>query len=111
MAQFRLQFSASANFLTTSPQVDLIINGQLVQTLNISARTGIDDDDFDFDLSFEGAYPSSVSFRFNDGVDEGPRDVTISNVTVNSHNAHLTAFVVRQAQEVEASVTNALEQE
>ena len=111
MGQYQLTFDASAIFTSVTPQLDVIINGQVVSSLSISAQLGNNVDSFVLDLEYDGGLPPYVSFRFNDGSSESGRSVSISNITVNGQGANLLPFILQNSETKEVSVTNALEKQ
>lgn len=82
MGTFILNIDASSVYTTDAPVLEILIGGVVVSSLIIDSSFT------DSTLSFEftGNYPSSLSFRFNDGSVEGGRSINLNSVTLNGQN-------------------------
>lgn len=96
MNRFFVTLEASAVFSLDTPTIEVLIGGVVVSSASVTAHTGVGTSIFSFELDFTGNYPSSLSFRFNDGLSEPGRSVTIHNASVNGYNitSDLTATVL-----------------
>ncbi|MCB9989688.1 MAG: type I secretion C-terminal target domain-containing protein [Rhodospirillales bacterium] len=101
MAYFHLSIEASALYSIDSPTLEVLVGGVVVSSAVITAQTGVGSDVLLFELEFSGSYPSSLSFRFNDGSAEGGRSITLETVRVNGqavNGSDLTATLLAQSQ-------------
>jgi len=88
MSTFILTIDANSVYVTDAPVLEILVDGVVVSSLTIDASYNTSSYSFDF----TGAYPSSLSFRFNDGSAEGGRSININNVGLNGKNinAHVS---------------------
>ncbi|MBI4030757.1 MAG: hypothetical protein HY370_03710, partial [Proteobacteria bacterium] len=100
MNRFFVTLEASAVFSLDTPTIEVLIGGVVVSSASVTAHTGVGTNIFSFELDFTGNYPSSLSFRFNDGLSEGGRSITIHNAYANGYNitSDLTATVFSMMQ-------------
>lgn len=83
MDKFLLTVEVSSIYVLNSPTLEILVGGAVVSFATVSAHTGAGSDILSFSLDMSGSYPSSLSFRFNDGFAESGRSVTIEAVHVN----------------------------
>lgn len=108
MNKFHLSIAASAVYTLNAPTLEALVDGAVVSSVTISAHTGAGADLFDFILDYIGDYPSSLSFRFNDGYGE-PRSLSLERVSINGHDvaaADLSAIILTQGQNAALALAN-----
>ncbi|MCM2343329.1 MAG: type I secretion C-terminal target domain-containing protein [Alphaproteobacteria bacterium] len=82
MAFFHFEIDASATYSLTAPTLEVLVDGVVVSSAQISEHTGTGLDYLRFELEYSGAYPSTLQFRFNDG-GEGGRNIAVNAVRIN----------------------------
>lgn len=101
MSRFFVTLEVSATFSITAPTLEVLVDGVVQSSVSVTAQTGLGTNIFNFDFDFSGSYPSSLSFRFNDGSGEVGRTVTIENSYVNGQlvdNSYLSMLVLMNTQ-------------
>ncbi|QQG36423.1 MAG: type I secretion C-terminal target domain-containing protein [Micavibrio aeruginosavorus] len=82
MAFFHFEIDASATYSLTAPTLEVLVDGIVVSSAQITEHTGSGLDYLRFELEYSGTYPGTLQFRFNDG-GEGGRNIVIDAVRVN----------------------------
>lgn len=94
MGTFLLTIDAGSTYVVDAPVLEVLVGGVVVSSLTIDS--GYTPSTLSFD--FAGTYPSSLSFRFNDGSAEGGRSITLNSVILNGQNinANLSLLSLNQ---------------
>ncbi|WP_435640671.1 beta strand repeat-containing protein [Micavibrio aeruginosavorus] len=98
MSTFTMQIVASASFSADAPTLEVLVDGLVVGSTQITSGAN---GDYFFTLDFDGDYPSSLQFRFNDASGEGGRSINIASVRINGtsvDNGYITLLTLLQAQ-------------
>lgn len=82
MGTFFLTIDANSVYVTDAPVLEILVGGVVVSSLTIDSSYAT----ASYSFEFSGTYPSSLSFRFNDGSIEGGRSVTLNSVNLNGEN-------------------------
>lgn len=82
MGSFFINIDASSVYSADAPILELLVDGVVVSSLTID--TGFASSLLNFD--FDGDFPSSLSFRFQDASSEVGRSITINAVSINGQN-------------------------
>lgn len=110
MSRFFLRLEASAVFSIDTPMLEVLVDGFVVSSVLITAQTGSGSSLFNFAFDYSGNFPSSVSFRFNDGLSEPGRSITIESVRINGTaidtSNDLTAIILMQSQTSDVVIVN-----
>ena len=103
MGSFDLYLDASSSFGTDAPTLEILVDGQVVSSLSITAGFG----PVTLTFGYAGNYPSSVSFRFHDTSLETGRSVTLNEVRINNtpvQNSSLSLLAIQQGQTSQLNV-------
>lgn len=79
MSSFLLYINASSTYTTDAPILEVLVDGLVVSTLTIDSGYL----PYSFSLDYAGSFPSSLEFRFDDGLSEPSRNVSITSVFIN----------------------------
>ncbi len=82
MSNFIFTLNTTSVFTSDAPLLELLVDGVVVSSITLEAGTQTSH----VSLPFSGLYPSSISVRFNDGLSEGGRSVTLNSVSINGTN-------------------------
>lgn len=89
--------TASSVYSVDIPTLEILVGGVVVSSSLITSPSA----QYVFTLDFTGTYPSSLQFRFNDGLAEGGRSIALEEVLINGQTvdpADLTATILSQSQ-------------
>lgn len=89
MAFFHFEIDASATYSLTAPTLEVLVDGVVVSSAQITEHTGSGLDYLRFELEYSGTYPGTLQFRFNDG-GEGGRNIAIDSVRINGWQVDTT---------------------
>lgn len=107
MDKFLLTIEVSSVYVFNSPTLEILVGGVVVSSATVNAHTGVGSDLLSFSLDMSGSYPSSLSFRFNDGFAEGGRSVTIESVQVNGQavdSVYISMLTLAQSESASINV-------
>lgn len=107
MAHFHFEIDASATYSITAPTLEILVNGVVMSSLQISQHTGSGYDYLRYELEYSGAYPTTLQFRFNDGA-EGGRSIQIDAVRVNGWAVDTTYITMLNLNNGQTSSVNTL---
>ncbi len=107
MAHFHFEIDASATYGTTAPTLEILVNGVVTSSFQISQHTGSGFDYLRYELEYSGAYPTTLQFRFNDGA-EGGRSIQIDAVRVNGWTVDTTYITMLNLNNGQTSSVNTL---
>ncbi|MBI4030756.1 MAG: type I secretion C-terminal target domain-containing protein, partial [Proteobacteria bacterium] len=97
-------------FSIDTPTLELLVDGFVISSVLITAQTGSGSSLFNFAFDYSGNFPSSVSFRFNDGLSEPGRSITVESVRINGTaidtSSDLTATILAQSQSSNVVIAN-----
>lgn len=79
MSSFFISIDAVSSYITDAPLLELLVDGVVVSSINITSSYTASN----IKLDYTGSYPTSLSFRFNDGSVEAGRAITINNMRMN----------------------------
>ena len=94
MSTFILTIDANSVYVTDAPVLEILVGGVVVSSLTIGASYTTSS----YSFEFSGTYPSSLSFRFNDGSVEAGRSINLNNISLNGQNinAHVSQTSLNQ---------------
>lgn len=107
MAYFHFEIDASATYSITAPTLEVLVDGIVVSSVQISQHTGSGLDYLRFELEYSGSYPGTLEFRFNDGA-EGGRSIEIDSVRVNGWTVDTTYITLMNLNNGQTSSVNAM---
>lgn len=93
MSRFFVTLEASAVFSLQTPTIEVLVDGIPVSSQAVTAHSGVSTNIFNFSFYTSGNYPSSLSFRFNDGLGEGGRSIVIESVRINGQMIDKAVYV------------------
>ncbi|HPF78401.1 MAG TPA: calcium-binding protein [Alphaproteobacteria bacterium] len=94
MTDFFLTIDASSIYTVDAPTLEILINGSVVSSIAIDAGYSLTT----YQLSTNGSFPSSFSFRFSDTSGETGRSISLHNVYVSGQdvNTNLSALMLNK---------------
>ncbi len=98
MNSFYLTVDASSVYGTTAPTLEILVDGVVVASAQITASGGYS---FLLEFPFGDNFPSLLSMQFNDGSGEGGRSISLNSVSINGQvidNSHISQMVLLQTQ-------------
>ena len=73
----------TSSYAANAPTLDILVDGQVLDSFSV---TGPGSQDFLIDFPISDDFPASLQFRFDDGVSESGRSITIMDVSVNGRS-------------------------
>ena len=70
-------------YAVNAPTLEVLVNGAVYSSAVVTAVTGVGTDVLSFVIDYPGDYPTSLSFRFNDGFADPGRTVDVENARIN----------------------------
>lgn len=83
MGDFLLEMDVSATWGSDIPTLEVLLDGVVVSSELINQETGSGVRSLSYNLSYTGAYPGELTFRFTDASSETKRSITLENVQIN----------------------------
>ena len=104
MVNFFVTIDASSIYSVDAPVLEILVNGSVVSSITIDAAYTMTT----YELSSNGTFPSSFSFRFNDASGETGRSISLHSVAVSGQtvNDNLTALLLNQNDSSTLNTTN-----
>lgn len=94
MADFTLDLQVSAGFISSTPTLEILLDGSVVSADLITAQSGLGTQSLSYTFSFTGSNPSSLSFRFNDALGEAGRSIKVEDIRINSNGVSVSQMTL-----------------